>query len=157
MKFSGKPISGPKPVIVAIVRDDGNLIFICKAVLNYDEYDKMCPEPKPPLTTMAGGAQRYEFEDPKYVDAMGVFAKRRNCWMRIQSIKDSPGLEWDTVDLGNPDTWLSLDDELMASNLTVGEQNAITRGILSANSMDEGKMAEARASFLATSQAATAG
>ena len=72
MKIGGKKISTPKPLMCAIPRADGeDIIFQCGAVLDYDEFDKRCPEQNAPVEKdIKTGAKTSLRDDPGYLKKM---------------------------------------------------------------------------------------
>ena len=45
-----------------------NIVFKVRAVLNADDFDKLCPEPLPPEVIEPGGGRRKLVNDPKYLE-----------------------------------------------------------------------------------------
>jgi hypothetical protein len=147
MKFKGKKISQPEPELVVIPRSDGDIVFLCDAILDYSEFEKLCPEPIAPTVVHRSGQRMMDVKDPRYLKAVMDHATQRSDWMILTSLKKSPDLEWETVDYGDPTTWKNYKSEL-ESVFTNFEINQIMQGIMRANNMDETRMREARASFL---------
>lgn len=135
--------------VIAIPRPDGDdIIFIAEAVLSYEEFDGMCPAPKPPVKLMKGGEKVLDFESPTYKQELAVYSTRRYSWMVLKSLRNTPGLEWETVDYSNPDTWGNFEKELRDSGISDIEQQRILRGITDANCLNEQKVEDARKRFL---------
>lgn len=150
MKMHGKKIDRPNREIIAIPRADGeDLIFIATAVLNYDEFNKMCPMPQPGVKLMKGGEKQFDFSSPSYMADLQRYSEKKYAWTIIQSIRETPGLEWETVDYGDPQTWGNYVKELTNSGFSDIECQRILRGVSDANCLNEGKVEEARKRFLA--------
>jgi hypothetical protein len=104
MKLGGKIISIPQPETIVIPREDQDFVFIAKAVLDYTEFDKVCPLPIPPTITKRNGEKSSDVNDKKYLERISKHAKRRFAWMVLESLRATPELEWDTVNYSDPDT-----------------------------------------------------
>lgn len=147
MKFKGKTIAPPSPVKVEIFRDSGNVMILCGAVLGSEEFDALCPEPKAPVTTdVSTGAQRKKTEDKSYIERLATHNKLYVAFTMLKSLQATPDLEWETVDLTKPDTWLNYEVE-MKKVFTQGEINRITSGVWEANNPTSSRRQEALDSF----------
>lgn len=148
MKIKGKVIQGPAVEIVAIPRDGGDVIFKCRAVLDYEPFEKLVPEPVPPQQLAAGQTiPAPDFDDKEYIKACGDRAQLQYRWMCIQSILATEGLEFDTIKLNNPTTFDNLQKELTDSGFSPYEITEIVKGIQAANGMSDKRMIEARERF----------
>ena len=148
MKIAGKKVEAPKPTIVAFAREDGDLVFHVGAVLDFTPFEKICQEPKPTEVVMADGHKEFR-EDHFYQTNVRKYNKRRLDWMVLQSLKVTPGLEWERVNLEDPDTWELYEEELRET-FNQGEINILISAVINANSANEDKMREAKERFLAT-------
>lgn len=147
MKINGKVLSAPSPVQVEIFRGEDSLTFVANAVLDYSEFDRLLPEPKPPLKTIVATQTQYpDVEDKRYKVAMEKYGKQRYAYMIIKALSGTPGLEWDEVDLEKPDTWEKWSTELRQV-MTQYEINTIISGILEANSPSKKRRKEAIGTF----------
>lgn len=153
MKIGGKAINRPQNEVTVIPRSDGDIVFEAQAVLDFAEFDKICPEPKPPIKTFPGGRQETDGTDLGYLKKQSVWAEHRSNWIIIESLRATPGLEWETVDYTKPETWGNFRSEL-EKVFTAGELNAIISCVMKANSLDEARFDEARKTFLAQKQQA---
>lgn len=142
MKIKGKTVLPPKPVVVLIPREDGNIEFTCGPVLDFSEFHQLCPEPKPPLVMKPGKGQYHDVDDAQYKAAMAVHAEHRQNWLILQSLNYTEDLEWDKIDAKDPDTW-KLYREEMNQVFTEAEISAIIIGITDANVPTEEKQKEA--------------
>jgi hypothetical protein len=151
MKINGKTIKGPNVEIIAIPRSNGDdIIFHAQAVLSMEDFHKMVPEPVPPYKTHGDGTVTPEFNSPKYKEKMSVYNQQINDYMLIKSLSATPGLEWETVDIDNPETWHNIHSELKSSDLTDVEIQRIMMGAINANGLSEARVEEARKRFLAS-------
>jgi hypothetical protein len=67
--------------------------------------------------------------------------------MCLRSLEPS-NIEWETVDIDDPGTWLNWDVELKAAGISDVEGQRIINLVMAANSLDEKKVEEARQAFL---------
>lgn len=148
MKIAGITL-GPNVEEVIIPRGDGNHIkFICRAVLDSGDFEKLCPIPVAPMITRRGETQATpDLDDEKYKKAVIERGKKEFKWMIIQSLLATPGLEFEFVNPNDPTTWDNLDKEFSQAGFSAQEVGAIYEGCLAANCMSEKKLKEARESF----------
>lgn len=149
MKMNGVKIECPNESILVLPRPDGDLVFKARAVLDYDEFDRVCLEPKPPVKVVKGGKREVNIADPDYVRAVNEHNERRMAWIILTSLRATEGLEWETVDIAKPETWTQYTAELKAAGFSIVEINRIVTLALQANALDEAKLESARQAFLA--------
>jgi len=149
MKLNGKKISERQPEVVVIPRPEGDCVFKCACVLNYDEFEELCPRPKPPTLLKPGGAQEVDIDDQKFQEELEDYARKRTHWMMLTSLQATENLEWETVNMLNPDTYGNFIKELEDASFSVMEINQITGAVLTACGLNQGKIDEARKRFLA--------
>ena len=156
MKFKGQTVSNTNVEYVVIPRGDYEIVFIAKPVLSLDEFHAVCKEPVPPTITYpesTGKAPEKDFEDPDYDKQLKEYYLNRYYWMILTSLKDSPDIEWETVDLLNPATYKNYSEELKQAQFLPAEINKINEAVSLVNALDERQMDEARKNFLALKQA----
>jgi hypothetical protein len=148
MKLFDKTVDAMPEEVVVIPRQTGDLIFKAKPVLDYSEFDALCPRPKPKLRVLASGEQMPQTESKDFQEALSEYATRRFNWMILKSLEATPGLQWDTVKMDDPNTWAGYEKELgdVLSSLQVAKIIGI---VIAACGLDENKIAEATKSFLA--------
>ena len=150
MKLRGVKIQGPNVEVIIIPRgDDLPIVLRAQAILDMDEFNRLCPEPEPPKKMIQGGQRVPNVEDPHYMQAVEERGKRRLAYMVIKSLSVTEGLEWERVRLSEPSTWLHYLDELKESGFNEVEVNRIINGVHTANCLNESKIDEARQRFLA--------
>jgi hypothetical protein len=151
MKYKGNVIAPPPPEIVAFPRENGDLVFVVKSVLDFSEFDALCPEPEPPSILKPGeSASTPDFENPDYKKRVGTWYQNRLNWMCLEAIA-SPDISWDTVVPEQPETWSNFRVELRQdAGLTPQQVQHLVNRIMLHNSVDEKKMKEARDRFLTT-------
>ncbi len=161
MKLHGKELLRAKPVIVVFPRMDdagehADMVFQCAPVIDYKPFEDLCPLPKPRMVTFPGNKNKPpqpQLNDPKYKEALTKYAEQKSAWLFVTSLKATPGLEWEIVNYGDPETWVKWQEELTDSGLTDVECQRLLFGIMEANSLSEDRMDEARDRFLAGQQA----
>lgn len=166
MKMHGKTVSGayietvviPRPPTV-ITKEDGTrqeienyYAFKLGAVLDYDDFDKMCPRPEAPIVIRPGGVQGRNVEDKDYKEILTKWATQRFHWGFLKSIAFTENLEFESVDMTKPETWENYEKELQKSGFSAVEIGRLYKGFHTANGMDEEKMEAARKSFLLSPQ-----
>jgi hypothetical protein len=94
-----------------------------------------------------GGIQIKNVEDPIYQASIKDWAGKRTNWIMIQSLRATPGLEWDSVKYDDPNTWANWETELQKV-FTAPEISRIMDAITAANGLNEARIERARQSFL---------
>lgn len=150
MKLKGKKINTVNFEYVVIPRPDGNIVFKASAVLNNDEFERICKEPEPPKITRPGQSPVPDFEDEDYKKALAEHSQRFNDWTILKSLSATESLEWESVKMDDPETWKNFKKELSDSGFSMVEVGKIIKAVWVANSLDERKLEEARKSFLAS-------
>jgi len=153
MRIKGKLIGAPKPRPCVIERENEQFVFTISAVLDYKEFDELCPTPKPPKALKPGGKVTVNTDSPRYLEALTKYSEKKTSWLLIQAISDTDGLEWERVDLQDPETWSLYMEELKGSGLTEGEIAYLINQVYEVNSLDESKMTEARERFISSQEA----
>lgn len=150
MKYKGKKLQRPNREVIAIPRGDGeDIIFIAEAVLDFEKFEKVCPPPKPGIKLVKGGQKVPDFESAQFKSESVLYAQKRYHYIVLESLRTSPGLEWETVDYGDPSTWINWEKELKDSGFSETEINLIIFGVSNANCLNQTKIDEARTRFLA--------
>lgn len=148
MKIQGQAIKGPTEELIIIPRGDNQIVLKACAVLDYSEFEKLCPEPKAPWIMKPGGVKEQDYKDIKYIAAIRQRVTKQTYFMFIKSLEATPGLEWETINMQDPGTWLNFEKELEISGFSAIERNMITRSVMIANNLDEQKIEEARQRFI---------
>jgi hypothetical protein len=149
MKIHGETIHVPGVAYVAIPRQGhDDIVFTCKAVLNYEEFEAICPAPDAPWVVHRTEGKKQDLSDREYVKARGDWAIKQNAWMALKSLSATPGLEWDTVDWGDPETWPGYTKELMDAGFSPMEISRILDAIYDANGLNQDKIEAATKRFL---------
>jgi hypothetical protein len=149
MKVKGKKLEGRNKVIIPILRPEGNTILIAEAIDNYNEFDKLVQFPIAPIRTLPGGVKESYTADPAFLDRLAEYSNMRSNYIIIKSLSATPDIEWETVDITKPDTWINIRKELRESGLIESEVVRIINCISEANGLDDKVIERARNDFLA--------
>jgi hypothetical protein len=151
MKIHGKKIEGINVETLVLPRGDGDpIVFKCQAVLDMDNFDRLCPPPKAPMMIKSGGKRVLDLEEPKYKIALDQHSTKRVSYIILKSLEATPELEWETVNMGDSDTWGNYEKELRESGFSNIEVMRIVNTCMSANCLDDSRLEKARNDFLAS-------
>ena len=148
MKVNGKKVSSMSPIYVVIPKGDDEFVFKAVPVLDYTDFEKLCPVPQPPEIIRPGGVKSYDVEDKEYSQAIMEYSTRKFAWMVITSLRATDGLEWDTVDYAKPETWDNYEADLKQT-FTNAEIAKILNTAHEACGLNQDKIEEATKRFLA--------
>lgn len=148
MKFKGQKALGPKPEYIVIPRGDDNIVFIAKPILDYTGFETLCPRPVPPGIMFPDGRKGQDLESPVFRDKLQEYIELRTDWYIINALRDTPDMEWDTVNYSEPSSWKNWRTELNEF-LTEREINSLLDGIAIANGLNQEKIEAAKERFLA--------
>ena len=157
MKHKGQTVSNTNVEYVVIPRGEGeDIVFAAKPVLSFDEFNELYPEPQPPTITYPSGTGKKpekDFKDKDYVERLQDYYLARYFWLTLTSLKDSPDITWDTIDMLKPSTYKNFTQELEDAGFLPAEINKINEAVSIVNALDERQMEKARESFLHSKQA----
>ena len=145
MKIGGREVTRNEEVLV-LPRLDGDIIIRAQSVSINTEFDKIVPEPTAPGIRTKEGFEP-DYKDTTYRQQVSLREERRFAYMVLRSIEVSD-IEWETVDFDKPSTWSDWIDEMQEAGLSEVETSRIVQTAMAANSLDEGKLREARERFL---------
>lgn len=155
MKLNGVELGKPKNKIIPIIRGEEEIIFEAACITDQSELDNYLTDPEPPAVIRNGQTSAsVDLNDKNYVEAVKENSTKRVDWMVAKSLLATEGLEWDTVDFTNPDTWGNYREELQQAGFNNFQIMRLVNGVLDANGLNEERVAEARNRFLATQQEA---
>ena len=147
MKIGGlDPSTLPVEEVLVLPHGDQEIVFRATGLKDMEIFKKLCPEPEPPIKLTKQGKVA-DVEDQGYKDALEGYHKRRMAYLVVNSLKPSD-IEWDTVDLAKPETWVNWDSDLKNAGLSEFECGRILSLVLEANCLDEAKLRKARELFL---------
>ena len=154
MKIGGiDPSTLPAEEVLVLPRGDQSIVFRARGLPDMEEFDKLCPEPKPPGKLTKEGWEPNE-EDAGWRSAMLAHGRKRMAYMVVRSLEPSE-IEWDSVDPDNPKTWSNYTDDLRRAGLSQVEINRIVQLVWEANCLDEEKLQRARQVFIRGQQPAS--
>ena len=153
MKIGGVTLTPPPEEILVLPRDPEPIVFRARAVTDWDQFETMVPDPKPPVMLVKGEGQKLDYDDVGYKALVNAKNAQRMAWMVVKSLEPS-AIEWDTVDLLRPSTLLNWEADLLNGGLLQIEVNKVYELCQIANCLDETKLEAARKSFLRGQQAA---
>ncbi|MCK9463148.1 MAG: hypothetical protein M0R80_26290 [Proteobacteria bacterium] len=146
----GTRVLGPQVRVLVIPRQDGNVVFKAKAVLDYKAFESLIQQPVPPLVTMKGETEaKPNFKDAKYSEAFDAYLNLKRDWMFLESLSATEKLTWERVKIEDKSTWGLWTEELTEAGFTPMEINRIIGIIIEANGMNQTMIDEATKSFLA--------
>ncbi len=148
MLLNGQKIEGPNEEVIIIPRPGEPIIFTARAVLDMSEFDSLCPRPKPPIKRMKSGEKIEEADDPRFLAKQDIYGSQRLAYLILKSLEATEGLEWETIEMDDPNSWLNYEGELKASGFSDVEVQRIVLGVMSANCLNEAKLDQARKLFL---------
>lgn len=149
MKLNGHKIEGPNRDFIVIPRGNNkDIVLHVQAVLDMDQFEQMCPTPRPPMRKMKGGLDVPNLNDSAFRKACERHVEQRLMWMVLKSLEATPELEWELVDIGDSSTWLNMRKELREAGFSDVEINRIINAAYGVNSLNEAKIQAARDRFL---------
>lgn len=144
MKISNIEMDGKPNEAILPIPHRGKLIpFRAVAIDDFTEFDTLCPTPEPPGRLTKNGFER-DSNDPSYREILENHNARRAAWMVITSLQD---IEWDTVDISQPSTWVNWEQDLKKAGFSQVVINRVGAHVMDVNALDEAKLERARLSF----------
>lgn len=150
MKYKGKRITEPNTEIIVIPRSGSeDIVFKAQAVMSSDDFTELFPKPSPPVRLLKGGDQELAYDDPNFTQELQTWIKAKSEWTYIKSLSATPDLEWDTVDMEKPETFVNWREELKEAYFSEIEIIRIINGVHAACGLNQDRIDEATQSFLA--------
>ena len=147
MKIGGiDPKTLCNEVVLVLPRGDEKIVFRARGLSDMDEFDAICPVPKPPGKLTKDGWVP-QLNDPTYQQVAAEYGKKRLGYIVTRSLEPTE-IEWDTVTLDDPRTWPNWEKDLIDGGLTQIEANRVLALVMEANALDEAKLTKAREVFL---------
>jgi hypothetical protein len=146
MRIGGVEAKGLNECVLVLPRADGDLVFTARAVPDYDEFEKLCPEPVVPAILTKDG-KKLDDKDTEYLAAVARREILRIAYLVVKSLEPS-NIEWDSVVMDRPNTWPNYKDDFKKAGLSVVEFNRVWGLISEANCLSEDKLEAARSRFL---------
>jgi hypothetical protein len=148
LKINGSKIKPLPDVIKVIPHGEERYVFKAASVLDFSEFEALCPEPEPPFEGRPGQKMIQNPLSPKHIKAIEEWRGRRLRWLFVKSLSATEGLEWEMVKLDDPETWGLWEEELEKSGLSQLEIGEISSAVIEANGLDQEKIKIATESFL---------
>lgn len=150
MKLNGKTLSEINTEILVFPRGSGDIVLKFAAVLDLDEFDKLVPDPKPPIITRPKeGTSEPDFADKDYQKKKQERYKKYTTWLSLKTLSATEGLVWDTIDINKPETWDNFENELKSAGFNNSERVRIINTVFEINSLSDDKMEKAKLRFFA--------
>lgn len=150
MKINGEVLDTNYEEILVIPKFGKDLVFKARAVLDFSEFDQLCPEPVPMYKVdKKTGEQEIDYKHKEYSKSLAMYNQKHFAYLFIKSLSATDDLEWDTVEIARPDTWVNYQTELLSSGFSQLEINKLIQLVLNANSINEERIDKATKSFLA--------
>lgn len=155
MKIEGVLLGKPSEKLICFPRthpetgEEYEIPFTCRAVLDYKEFEELCPEPEPPNILRKGEkVQVPDFDDPGYKKAIFTHGTRKIEFIVLKSLEATEGLTWDEVKMSEPATWELWRTELETAGFTEYEIGRLHLEVMRVNAVNDDTLVEARESFL---------
>lgn len=147
MKLKGQRVEEKALKVCVFERPSGNLVFKLSAVLNTSDFEKIYPIPRPP-EIIVKGAKVLNPQDKRYVEAVAQRNASYTDWIILNTLAATEDLEWETVNMGDPNTWRNWRSELVSAGFSDGEIMYLVNTAVEVNGLDEARLEAARKSFL---------
>lgn len=153
MLLNGQTLYKPNTRLLVIPRDCGNIAFTFGPV-DYETFDKVCARPSAPRIMRAGESTYSDnLNDPKYLEELREWSLKRFMYMVISSLSFTKELQFETVDISDPQTYSNLDSELKSAGFVEAEIARIYKTAIEANGLDDEAIEKAKQDFLAMKSA----
>jgi hypothetical protein len=168
MRYKGQLIEKPKAKIIPLLREpeiritqnpdgtesreeiDCNIYIHANVILDFTEFEELCPAPEAPEIKQDGKAPVRNYNDPTFKLQIEDNNLKRLNWIFLKAIEDTPNLQWDTVKMDDPSTWDNFSTELRDAGFTPVQITSLIQQVYTLQAVDEAKVDEARKSFLAS-------
>jgi hypothetical protein len=138
----------PEPMVVVIPKGEQKFVFKCAPVMDFTEFEVLCPRPKPPIISRPGQQDVADITDKAYRAAMDTRGEKRFAYMVVKSMSATEGLEWDTVKLNDSSTWTNYHSDLIGAGFSDVEISKIVEKVVLISGFSEEMIEQATASFL---------
>ena len=148
MKLNGEKPQPCEPVPVVFPRGNKTIVLMC-GIVDFTEFEERVKRPTPPIKHLPQGVDVPDFTNKTYLAALDDYGKLKVCWMVLDSLRATEGLEWDTVELDLPETWSNYATELNEGGFSDNDIIRIVHTIQEANGLSAERIEEATKDFLA--------
>ncbi len=148
LRIGNVVVDKPSEEVLVLPRSNGpSITIIARAVLSMEEFDLLCPTPKPKAAFVKGKGNIQLTDDPAYIESLQKYGEKRFAWIALKSLEPSD-IDWQTVKMDRPETWLNWTEELREAGLCDAEVQRIIVCVMQANALDDNKLSQAREAFL---------
>lgn len=148
MLINGERINAPFRREIVFPRVEKDIVFTAKAVSTTKDFERLCPAPEPKIERDSKGEFiRVVIDDPVYKKKLDERHTRK---LDYQVIKCLEGVEWETVDIEDPNTWENWKNEAIEIGLSDVEIMTLIGKVLETLQPSEELIEESRQSFLAS-------
>ncbi len=148
MKIAGKTPKRLFEDAFVVIDADGEEFPILIKTVDPFQFKTDYPEPEAP-TKRVGDLTVANLKDAGYMANVARRESSFNDWIVLAAIRDTPGMEWDTVKMDDPSTWSNWRNDLK-SIMVPAEINLLHSKILDLQGLDTSKVDAARKRFLAS-------
>jgi hypothetical protein len=144
MKIKGQKPPKPQAQEMEFPRKGGNIVLTIEPVMDmFDKYKEVYPEPEPPVRLIPGGDPGGEqlFDDPGYKKKYDSWLRRNSAWLIYHSVKDTPGLEFESVNEKDPKTFDNIESEFKEF-LSMGEYGLLAEKVNTVSLPNESSLKE---------------
>lgn len=154
MRYGSRELKGPREDIIVFPREDGDIAFKLRMVMDFEPFDRLYPMPEPPNQMRKGETvATSNVESPIYLAAINVRQHARVDWIILETLKPTEELTWETV-TSDPATWGNYIKELQEAGFNPPEIERLRIAALQLNGVNDDKMEEAKKRFLERQAAA---
>jgi len=147
MKINGQEIPKLSPKKAIFLREPVPVILTCQPILDFDDFEKVCPPPVAPEVLKPGGVRERNEKDASYIEAQEKYSEKRMAWIIIKSLEGN-NITWEKVNVDDVDTYTNYKEELIESGFTLVEINYLLEVILEASQVETEDLKAMRESFL---------
>lgn len=151
MRIGNRTSAKPQNGSFFVNRGDDSFELLIEPVLDFSEFDKVCPEPPIPTKTSRTGEITIDTRG-KAMQRTIKYGRLKAQYMIIKGLLINEGFEWETVDLSNPETYQNYEKELLEFGLTPGEITLLSIEVNRVNGNDAKFNEQARSAFLASKE-----
>lgn len=148
MKVNGVALTSMRLVELYLpIAGGGAVEFKFRPLRSDEDFETVCPKPVPPIKIGKGNVKHANIEDPHFKAAVNDWVTKKLDWEFLTSISATEGLEWETVNLAEPDSWKNWRDDA-AKVFGKAELNKLFEAFINAQYLTEELMEKARDAFL---------
>lgn len=149
MKIGGVEITGdlaaPNEQVLVLPRRSSQIIFTARALPDMEGFEKAVSVPTPPKMFQKGKGWVSDLDNEGYKQTSKTYVELKVAYYVVASLQD---IEWVSVDLLKPKTWLNWENDLKAVGFSEHECNLVCQLCFQVNQLDEKKLEQARQLFV---------